>query len=192
MKVTVAFYVFLCALHIYALQLNSYEMDLEKLVGIGKSFGLIGDALHKFVQGEQDKVLAAKKLEDDRARDERAHQLELKKLQLELDKVRQSLGDTKSSHGNIGKGKSPKLPYFNDSVDDLDAYLQRFERYATSQNWDKDTEWAINLSALLKGKALDVYSRLPLKESCNYDTLKKALFRKYHLTEQGFRQIQMG
>ncbi|KAJ8044409.1 hypothetical protein HOLleu_07148 [Holothuria leucospilota] len=162
-------------------------MDLEKLVGIGKSFGLSGDALHKFVQGEQDKVLAAKKLEDDRARDERAHQLELKKLQLELDKVRQSLGDTKS-HGNIGKGKSPKLPYFNDSVDDLDAYLQRFERYATSQNWDKDTEWVINLSALLKGKALDVYSRLPLKESCNYDTLKKALFRKYHLTEQGFRQ----
>ena len=169
----------------YALQVNSYAMDFEKLADIGKSFGLSGDALHKFVQGEQDKILAAKKLEDDRARDERAHQLELKKLQLELDKVKQPLGDAKSSHGSVGKGKSPKLPYFDDSVDDLDAYLQRFERYAIYQNWDKDTEWAVNLSALLKGKALDVYSRLPVKESCNYDALKKALFRKYNLTEQG-------
>ncbi|KAJ8036447.1 hypothetical protein HOLleu_20423 [Holothuria leucospilota] len=72
-------------------------------------------------------------------------------------------------------------------MDDLDAYLQHFKRYATSQNWDKGMEWAVNLSALLKEKALDVYSRLPLK-SYDYDTLKKALFCKYNLTEQGLHQ----
>ena len=55
--------------------------------------------------------------------------------------------------------KTPKLPVFNDTGDDLYAYLQRFERYATCQHWRWES-WAINLSALLSGKALDVYSRL--------------------------------
>ena len=39
----------------------------------------------------------------------------------------------------------------------MDAYLQRFECYAPTQQWSKD-KWAIHLSALLKGKALEVYS----------------------------------
>ena len=51
--------------------------------------------------------------------------------------------------------RTPKLPYFEETVDDMDAYLQRLERYATSQSWPKD-EWAVHLSALLKDKTLDV------------------------------------
>lgn len=31
------------------------------------------------------------------------------------------------------------LPMFNDDKDDLDAYIQRFERYAISVGWDKET-----------------------------------------------------
>ena len=49
---------------------------------------------------------------------------------------------------------------FDDRVDDMDAFLHRFEVYADSKGWKKG-KWAVYLSALLKGKALDVYSRLP-------------------------------
>ena len=44
------------------------------------------------------------------------------------------------------------------------------------------------LSALLKGRALEVYSRLPVKEAQNYDLLKEALMKRFNLTEEGFKQ----
>ena len=34
------------------------------------------------------------------------------------------------------------LPVFNDEQDEIDSYLERFERYATLQRWDK-SDWAI-------------------------------------------------
>ena len=37
--------------------------------------------------------------------------------------------------------KAPKIPPFDESRDDMDRYLRRFERYAYSQNWDIRT-WA--------------------------------------------------
>ena len=69
----------------------------------------------------------------------------------------------------------------------MDAYLKRFERFATSAEWPKK-EWATNLSALLQGKALDVYSRLFSTEALDYDKLCEALLKHYQLTEEGFRQ----
>lgn len=46
--------------------------------------------------------------------------------------------------------KAPKLPVFDDVHDEMDSYLLRFKRYAEAQNWG-DENWAINLSALLRG-----------------------------------------
>ena len=71
--------------------------------------------------------------------------------------------DKKPQHERI-VAKAPKLPVFNDTRDDLDAYSQRFERHATCQHWRWES-WAIILSALLSGKALDVYSRLSLSDA---------------------------
>jgi len=50
----------------------------------------------------------------------------------------------------------------------------RFEVYADSQRWSKG-QWAVYLSALLKGKALEVYSRLPAKDAQDHEILKDAL-----------------
>ena len=46
----------------------------------------------------------------------------------------------------------------------------------------------MHLSALLKGKALDVYSRLPTDDSMDYEKLKTALLKRFELTEEGFRK----
>ena len=69
--------------------------------------------------------------------------------------------------------KSPKLPSFIDEKDELDSYLLRFERYAENASWEKDT-WAIKLSALLTGRAMDVYTRMSDADASDYDKLKKA------------------
>ena len=83
--------------------------------------------------------------------------------------------------------RTPKLPYFEVEKDYMDAFLQRFERYVVAQKWPPD-QWAFNLSALLKGKALEVYSRIPPEQALEYDVLKEALLKRFEMTEDGFRK----
>ena len=85
------------------------------------------------------------------------------------------------------KAKAPKIPAFNEGKDEMDSFLLRFERYATAQKWEPDT-WATGLSALLQGKALDVYALMPKEDALNYDKLKVALLKRYELTEEGFKR----
>ena len=65
----------------------------------------------------------------------------------------------------------PKLLYLDDSKDKMDSYLSWFEKYATAYKWDPPLR-ATYLSALLKGRALDVYERLPDEDAASYDKLK--------------------
>ena len=69
----------------------------------------------------------------------------------------------------------------------MDSYLSRFEKYATANKWDKHV-WAAYLSALLKGRALDVYDRLSTEDAADYDKLKDALLKNFDMTERGFRK----
>lgn len=82
--------------------------------------------------------------------------------------------------------RGPKMAPF-DEKDDMGSYIHRFERFAELQRWRKE-DWAVYLSALLKGKALDVYARLPPENAQDYETLKQALLKRYALTEEGYQQ----
>ena len=86
-----------------------------------------------------------------------------------------------------GSVKAPKIPCFDEKSDDMDSFLHRFEVYADSQGLAEE-QWAVYLSTLLKGRALEVYSRLPVKEAQNYVVLKDALLKRFNLTEEGFKQ----
>ena len=134
-----------------------------------------------------------------------AKDLELGKLKLNLDfeakkldaaKKPESAAASPESEGEDGtetssghaknKIRGPKMTPF-DERDDMDSYLHRFERYAELQGWKK-TAWAIYLAALLKGKALDVYARLPSEQANDYDKLKEALLKRYMMTEEGYKE----
>ena len=69
----------------------------------------------------------------------------------------------------------------------MDSYLNRFEQFATSQRWDPFT-WALCLSALLRGRALDVCSMMAKDDVNDYEKLKSALLKRYQLTADGFRK----
>ncbi|XP_078666715.1 uncharacterized protein LOC144908750 [Branchiostoma floridae x Branchiostoma belcheri] len=108
---------------------------------------------------------------------ERRHQLEMRRYGPE----RGALEEMERA-----RAKTPKLPPFVDGKDEVDAFLQRFERFASSNGWREEV-WASNLSALLTGKALEVYSRLSNEDAQDYDKVKVALLKRYNLTEDGFR-----
>ena len=54
------------------------------------------------------------------------------------------------------------------------------------QGWPKE-RWASNLSTLLKGNALQVFHRMSLDDSGDYELLKIALLNRYRLTDADFR-----
>jgi len=77
--------------------------------------------------------------------------------------------------------------YFDEERDFMDSYLGRFERFAEIQKWKRE-HWAMYLSALLKGRALDAYSRMPPEQANDYDRLKDALLKRYLLSADGFKK----
>jgi hypothetical protein len=87
------------------------------------------------------------------------------------------------------KLRGPKLVSFDETRDDMDSYIHRFEQYARVQGWTKDT-WAVYLGALLKGKSLVVYARLPRKEAQEYETLKVALLKRFNKTNN-FMEVSL-
>ncbi|XP_063959307.1 uncharacterized protein LOC135154978 [Lytechinus pictus] len=171
----------------------------EKFVNLGKELGLAGEDLFEFIKDREQKA------REERAavREDRKQEIELKKQEFELKKLEENILDkqivleqakkgNESQLGDIRNGthsltKIPKLRHFDESRDNIDAYLERFERYANSQRWPTDC-WAINLGALLQGKALKVYSRLAPDEAANYSTLKDALLRRYQISADDFRK----
>ena len=68
----------------------------------------------------------------------------------------------------------------------MDSYLQSFERFARGNKCD-EASWSTSLSALLTGRALDVYSKLSETAAVNYTHLKEALLKRCEYTENGFR-----
>ena len=100
--------------------------------------------------------------EREREREEkrRKYEYEQKRLELEASGVA-----ARVTGAHDARSKTPKLPPLS-RHDELNSYLQRFERFASSA-WKED-EWATYISALLTGKALDTYSRLSDADAGSY------------------------
>ena len=218
-------------------------MEMERLLQMGKEFGLEGAKLLEFVEKQQkleqerreeeekqekrrqlEEELEEKRrrfeeekeekhrlLEEDRRREDeeretRRQERELRKLEMEAEllKQKEAIEAAKREHEleiallavesadrrpevREDRAKAPKLPLFVDGKDDLDAYLQRFERFAETAKWKKDG-WASKLSALLSGRVLEVYSRLSEDAAKDYDRVKIALMKRCDLTEDGYRR----
>ena len=123
----------------------------------------------------------------EQAKIEAEKELALKELELKAQQSQASTSPAATPLPRNKDAKSRKLPAFIDEKDELDSYLLRFERYAENASWEKDT-WAIKQSALLTGRAMEVYTRMSDADASDYDKLKKALLTRYNYTEDGYRK----
>ena len=137
------------------------------------------------IRAEAEEKRRADEIKVQMAKIEAEKELTLREMELKAqDQASASLAATPPPRNK--DAKSPKLPSFIDEKDELDSYLLSFERYAENASWEKDT-WAIKLSALLTGRAMDVYTRMSDADASDYDKLKKALLTRYNYTEDGYR-----
>ena len=146
------------------------DRELEKLRIEAEKLKI--EAARKDKEMEMEKEIALKKIEAE---------VELKKIQAET--TSHPWGPKEKS----SNPRSPKLPYFDEHTDKMDSYLTRFESYALSNKWDPSM-WASYLSALLKGRALEVFVRLSRDDQSDYGQIKEALLTNFDLTERSFRK----
>jgi len=152
----------------------------------------VGISEERARQFQLDKQEREMQLEHDKHKQEMERldlQSRLREREVRATEVRERQNDGNGDEGSVGKvvGKIPKMPYFDEERDFMDSYLGRFERFAETQKWKRE-HWAMYLSALLKGRALDVYSRLPPEQAGDYDRLKDALLKRYLLSADGFKK----
>ena len=117
-------------------------------------------------------------------REAREHELQLARIKADQGSANQS-GQGNPSQTSTGTTE-PKLPRFDEKHDGMDTFIERFERFAESQGWNR-AEWAVCLSLLLTGKGHQVFSSMPSDEALQYDVLNKALLKRCEMTEEGFR-----
>ncbi len=130
--------------------------------------------------------------EKERVEDEKNHRRDLEKKEMELAilRLKAALSEKEATEQVAiahASAPRPKLPKFEEKEDDMDAFLERFERYAQVQKWDMN-DWAVSLSPLLTGKGLQVYTSMPADDINDYHKLKVALLKRYQLTADGFQK----
>ena len=187
-------------------------MDILKLTDVGERLGLHGKELHDCVRAEQERQRASRLLEREVAKEnadrerenaERDREISKEKAELdfqlvekkiELERLKANSNNSNASHETLGANQNartarpkPRLPCFVDQKDKIDSYLQRFERFASNEGWEVES-YGMYLSTLLTGKALEVYTRLPIALANDYGYLKKALLEKYQLTVDDYRR----
>ena len=161
------------------------EAENKRLEADAENKRLEADKEKQRLQAENKRIEAEKekqRLEAVEAEKRRAHELEMKRLELSV-----ATPGTPQEPRSDQSARAPKLPAFNENTDKMDAYLERFERFAKNNKWQEDV-WATRLSALLTGKSLEFYSRLSREEADDYRKLKLALLRHYDYTEEGYRR----
>ena len=170
------------------LEERNKERELRKLEIEAEKKRLEADAENKRLEAEKEKQrldLEAKSkridLEAVEAEKRRAHELEMKRLDLSV-----ATPGTPQEPRSDQSARAAKLPALNENMAKMDAYLERFERFAKNK-WQEDV-WATRLSALLTGKSLEFYSRLSREVADDFWMLKWALLRHYDYTEEGYRR----
>ena len=117
-------------------------------------------------------------------KEERAlkHEREMRALELNARRI----AHEESIATKFDLGKNVRLvPPFNES--EVDKYFQHFERVAQNLKWPID-QWPLLLQSVLRGKAQEAYTALPISECVDYNSVKNAILKAYELVPEAYRQ----
>ena len=139
-----------------------------------------GIQLAKFAV-EEARIVSEKEIELARLRSKERQADKDREMRIALEAEIEKLKSETHAHA-----RNPKLPFFEESKDNMDSYISRFEKYAVVNKWDESL-WAVYLSALLTGRALEVYDRLSVEDAASFAKMKEALLKNFGMTERGYR-----
>ena len=134
---------------------------------------------------EEARIVSEKEIELARLRSKERQADKDREMRIALNTELEKLKSETHAHA-----RNPKLPFFEEIKDNMDSYISRFEKYAVVNKWDESL-WAVYLSALLTGRALEVYDRLSVEDAASFAKMKEALLKNFGMTERGYRTIRV-
>ena len=178
---------------------SRYASRAREVVALGKELELSGKDLAEFVMRTMAEQERLEREEADRQRQwaerEAKRQLQREKLAQEERLARERLERECADREKERKLRRQKdasdlfpprvsvdrvrvdnirIPQFDDTREDLDNFLRKFERTARDQQWPEEC-WAVRLSSVPKGKALQLYHSVDDGVAADYPQLKTAL-----------------
>ncbi|XP_075743865.1 uncharacterized protein LOC142802725 [Rhipicephalus microplus] len=117
----------------------------------------------------------------------RKHELEMKRLELEISHNSRAGGSEASGTAERVRFKIMDLMRWYKLGEDIGLFLVNFERTCERQGFDQGT-WPQRLLSLLPGEASEVIARLTKEEADEYSEIKSSLLEKYRLSAERFRQ----
>ena len=168
--------------------------SIQDLKEQAEILGLKGDDIAKFVLQQQayqreERAREREEREKERQREEREseHKIKLAEIQAnkEIELARVTAPSQPISDPVVDPVSRPKLPLLQDG-EDINSYLNRFERVAELLNVRQDS-YAVRLGSLLTGKAAELYTSLSADVTKDYDLLRKALLTGFNKTPDGYR-----
>ena len=138
-------------------------------------------------QLEKEKQQREFELETER---ERTRQKELEKEALEINPSHNSSASSpmhlSEPSQTVDPGFGFQMNSFVDSEDEIDEFLDRFEKLATTYGLSQD-KWALKLSSLLQHKSYQIYAQLTPAARNSYEEIKAALYRHFEVTATSYR-----
>ena len=143
---------------------------------------------------KEDRELNLKKLEV--ARIEKEKEFILEKLRIETranrglgpdrDEDRQGVTETMDAQ-RMSRLLATNLNKFDENRDDIDAFVNRFERKCELYHVTGEVQ-AMCFADLLQGRALEAYNLMSIDDAKDFHEIKRILFAKYQVNADGFRK----
>ena len=118
---------------------------------MAEQMGLQGQVAVAFVREQEEIGREERRLQREHQREEaaRQHEAEAAARVHELEVIR--LRGEPPVNPDRNNSKEPKLPSFVEGKDQIDNFIQRFERYARANLLREENCWAISLGAFFTG-----------------------------------------
>ena len=133
---------------------------------------------------EREKLVLEK---DERMERERLnHELLMRDRDIELARLdRSNQSSPISAEFSVNSSPNFTIDYFDDKSETIETFLDRFERTARHTGLPAD-RFCFRLAQALRGKAYEVYAKLPPASQENYEAVKAALLTQFELTAASY------
>ena len=111
------------------------------------------------------------------------HEREMRALELNARRIAHE--ESIATKFDLGKNVRLVPPFINES--EVDKYFQHFEKVAQNLKWPAD-QWPLLLQSVLKQKAQEEYTALPISECVDYSCVKNAILKAYELVPEAYSQ----
>ena len=146
------------------------------------------DLVSKMMRAQTEMISEMMRAQAEREREERERE---RAAQAERERAQNEL--MRDMMAQLHRPRDPMQECFKvrleplDDKDDVDLYLEQFERIATLHGWPKKV-WAVRLMPCLRGQARDCVQRLSLDDAADYDAIKNALMVRFRKTSEYYRK----